>query len=57
MVEVIEKKATTLQLRFAKPCEHENACSNAMVTCVVPLLKGGIMGSSRHCTNQQPSLS
>ncbi len=57
MPKLIKKEATTLQLYFANPCKHGNACNSAMATCVMPLLKGGIMGSSRHCTNQQPSLS
>jgi hypothetical protein len=53
MAELIKKETTTLQLRFAKPYKHGNACSSVMVTCVVPLLTGGIMGSSKHYTNWQ----
>jgi hypothetical protein len=40
---LIEKGATTLQLRYAKPREHESTCSSAMVTCDMPLLKGNIL--------------
>jgi len=39
VVKLIEKGVTTLQLRCAKPREHESTCSSAMVTCDVPLSK------------------
>ncbi len=43
---LIVKGATTLQLHFAKPHEHKNTCSSAMVTCDMPGSKGSILWSS-----------
>jgi hypothetical protein len=45
VVKLIEKGATTLQLRSTKPHEHESTCSGTMVTCDMPLSKGNILWS------------